>query len=170
MTTLVSTAARVVAELRERLKAEFGLEDGEQALEDTLEGATELPEMLAALVRQAVDCEDQSEAIGTRVKTMQARAARLETKAQSLRVSIAWALQEAGMKRIPADALPEMTVSLSAGRAPLVIPNDGEVPVEFCRIKSEPNKTAIREAIERSGAQSWAFFGNARPTLKVRAT
>ena len=75
MTTLVSTAARVVGELRERLKAEFGLEDGEAGVGDTLEGSTELPEILAALVRQAIDCEDQSEAIGTRVKIMSSRAA-----------------------------------------------------------------------------------------------
>ena len=77
-------------------------------------------------------------------------------------MSIAWAMQEAGLKKIPADALPEMTVSLSIGRAPLVIPNDNEVPPEFCRMKIEPDKTAIRAAIERTGAQSWAYLGNAK--------
>lgn len=170
MTSPILTAARIVAELRERLKAEHGLEDGEAALEDTLEGCSALPELLACLSRQALLAEAQSEAIGSIVKAHQGRQARLESKAANLRVQISWALEESGMKRIPADVLPEMTVSLTAGRAPLLIPNESDVPDQYMRIKTirEPDKKLIRDALEAGERFAFAMLGNAKPTLTVR--
>ena len=166
----LSASARIVAELRDRLKVTYGLTDGDEALENTLEGQTALPEMLAAMVRQALDCEDQFDAIGTRIKAMATRAERLGAKAQNLRAQVAWAMQEAGMKRIPSDALPEATVSLSDGRAPLVIPNDDEVPDSYCRIKKvrEPNKKMIRDELEAGERFAFAILGNPKPTLTIR--
>jgi len=166
----LSASARIVAELRDRLKVTYGLTDGDEALENTLEGQTALPEMLAAMVRQAIDCEDHRDAVGTRIKAMATRAERLEFKAQNLRSQVAWAMQEAGMKRLPSDALPEMTVTLSDGRAPLVIPNDGEVPDSYCRIKTvrEPDKKLIRDELQAGERFSFALLGNPKPTLTIR--
>ncbi len=166
----VSASARIVAELRSRLKVTYGLEDGDEAMETTLEGYTNLPEMLAAMVRRAIDCEDQSQAVKERAKFMENRAGRLEATSYNLRAQIAWAMSEAGMKRIPSDALPEATVSLSDGRAPLVIPNEREVPDKYCRIKTvrEPDKKLIRDELQAGERLSFALLGNAKPTLTIR--
>jgi hypothetical protein len=170
MTSPLTRDARIHAELRERLKAEYGLEDGEETLEDTLQGATYLIETLAKLAREVRENEALSEAIGKMQKEMAARAARLESRAQNLRVQIAWAMQEAGLKRIPADVLPEMTVTMSGGRAPLIIPDDDAVPELFCRIKKEPDRTMIRRVLQDAGTNAecdWAFLGNPQPALRI---
>lgn len=163
----LANAARIVAELRERLKADFALEDGDEALEDTLEGASDLPEILAAMARQVRENEAFSEAIGRMQKELAARSARFETKAQSLRVQIAWAMSESGMKKLP---LPDMTLTMSAGKAPLVIPDETKVPYEFMRTTCAPDKTKVRAFVEHARLRpgSWAYFGNAQPTLTIR--
>lgn len=170
MTSSILTAARIVAEYRERLTSDHELEDGEDVLETTLQGVSDLPELLACEARKVRWAEAQSEAIGLIIKDYQSRQARLESAAANRRVQIAWAMQESGMKRIPADVLPEMTVSLTAGRAPLLIPNESDVPDQYMRIKTirEPDKKLIRDAIDAGGRFSFAMLGNSRPTLTVR--
>ena len=166
MTTPLATAARVMAELRERLKADFGLEDGEEALEDTLEGASDLPEMLAGMVRKAKRAEAYAEAMKAVIRDNQERKSRFEKQSETIRGQVAWAMEEAGLKKLP---LADLTVTLSAGRPPVVIPNDAEVPDTLCQFKREVSKTAVRLYLGTSGPQPWAYLGNAQPTLTIRS-
>ncbi len=170
MTTPLAQNARIVAELRCRLKAEYGLEDGDAVLEDTLQGATNLPELLARLARDAKHSEAQSEAVKAIMRDNGERAARLDRKAEKLRASIAQAMSEAGMERIPDDVLPDLTVTMHEGKPPLVIPAEELVPDEWCRRKtvSAPDKQAIRDALERGERFDFAHLGNSMPTLTIR--
>ena len=170
MTTTVANAARIVAELRERLKAEYGLEDSDEALEDTLEGETDLPEMLAMMARDAVQAKDYVVAIDDRIEIMKERSLRLEMRHDKLRNAIAWALQEAGWKKIPGDALPEMTVTLSQGKRPLVIESEADMPTLFLRFKTvtEVKRKELREWLEDGGECVAARLGNAQPILSMR--
>lgn len=170
MTSPLSIQALLVAGLRERLKAEHGLEDGDEALEDTLEGASDLPEMLARLARSAVWNERQAEAMAGIIKDNQERKAALEQRAERTRSAMSWAMQEAGMKKIPAGVLPDLTVSVRDGKAPLVIPSDELVPHEWCKTKYTPDRAVIREALERENrALDFAYLGNAKPILTIRS-
>src|ERR1700722_18039160 len=101
MISPLANTARIIAELRERLKSEYGLEGNDEVLEDTLEGASDLPEMLATMARDAVQALDYHEAIEQRIRIMKERADRLETRHDKIRAAISWALQEAGWKRVP---------------------------------------------------------------------
>jgi len=170
MTSPVANAARIVAELRERLKSEYGLQDGEDVLEDTLEGQTDLPELLATMARDAVQAEDYAEAIKGRMQAIAERKSRLEGRAVKLRNAIAWALQEAGWKRIPNDALPEMTAVLTNGKRPLVVENEDELPDALFRFKTIKtlDRMSLREALERGEQFAAARLGNAQPILTVR--
>jgi Siphovirus Gp157 len=168
--TPLANAARIVAELRQRLQSEYGLVDGEEAMEDTLEGATELPELLAMMARDAVQAEDYAEAIKGRIQAISERKARLEVRATKLRNAIAWALQEAGWKRIPSDALPEMSATLSIGKRPLVIENEAEIPSMFLRVKTltEIKRPELREWLEEGKTMPAARLGNSQPILTIR--
>jgi hypothetical protein len=170
MTTSVSTAARIVAELRQRLQSEYGLEEGDEALETTLEGASELPEMLAMMARDAVQAEDYAEAIEKRTDIMIERCNRLLQRRDKIRAAIAWALQEAGWPRVPRDVLPEMTVTLSAGKQPLVIENEAEIPTLFLNFKTVTTvkRKELREWLEDGGQMAAARLGNAQPVLTFR--
>ena len=166
MTSPIAAEARVMAELRERLKEEYGLEDGEEALEDTLEGSSNLPEMLAGMVRKAKRAEVYAAGMAAIIKDNQERKARFERQSEALRKQVAWAMEEAGLKKLP---MSDLTVTLSAGKPPLVIPNDAEVPDECCRFKREVSKTAVRTCIAANGPQPWAYLGNPQPTLTIRS-
>jgi len=169
MTSPLSIQALLVAGLRERLKAEHGLEDGDDALEDTLEGASDLPEMLARLARSAVWNERQAEAMAGIIKENRDRKAALEQRAERTRSAMSWAMQEAGMKKIPAGVLPDLTVSMRDGEAPLVIPADELVPHDWCRVKYTPDKPRLREELERGETFDFAHLGNAKPILTIRS-
>jgi len=166
MTSPIAAEARVMAELRERLKEEYGLEDGEEALEDTLEGSSNLPEILSGMVRKAKRAEGYAAGMAAIIKDNQERKARFERQSETLRKQVAWAMEEAGLKKLP---MSDLTVTLSAGKPPLVIPNDAEVPDECCRFKRKPDKTKIRETISRGDAVPWAYLGNPQPTLTIRS-
>lgn len=170
MITPIANAARIVSELRERLKSEYGLSDGEDALEDTLEGASELPELLAMMARDAVQALDYHEAIEQRIRIMKERSYRLEVRHDKIRAAIAWALQEAGWKRVPSDSIPEMSVTLSNGKRPLVIENEAEIPTLFLRFKTvtEVKRKELREWLEDGNQMPAARLGNSQPVLTIR--
>lgn len=164
MTTPLSIAARVVAEFREKLKAAHDLEDGDPFLEDSLEGISDLPELLARAARQAKRDEAFSEAIGAIIKENAARVARLESRAQRIRLAITQAMSEAGMKKLP---LPDMSISLGEGKPHVETPDPSAVPIEFCRLRTEPNKTIIREWLEGGNKVNWAHLSEPKPVLRI---
>ena len=163
----LSNTVSIVAELRERLKIEYGLEDDDEALETTLEGETDLNEQLARIARDAIRTEAMAKGLGDLVKENQSRKARLEHRAEKLRALVSWAMQESGTKKIPA---PDLTLSLGMGRPPLIMDEGAEVPEQFCRVKPEPepDRKCIREAIENGEEITFARLGNASPTLTIR--
>lgn len=167
MTSPLAANARIVAGLRDRLKEQYTLDDGDEVLETTLEGETDLPEQLARLARHLVWVEGQADAMKAIIQANKERKARFEAKGEKLRATIAWALSEAGMKKIPADALPDLTVSMHEGQAPLWL-EDGEIPSTLCRVKLEPDRKKIREYVETYGNQLWAGLGNPMPILTIR--
>lgn len=158
-------AVSIVAGLRERLKAEFDLDDGDETLEDTLEGATDLNEQLAKIARQAIETEAFAGALGEIIKTSQSRKARLEYRAERLRAVIKWAMSESGTQKA---SLPDITLSLSKGRPPVIIDYIFPLPDRFARVKREPDTVAIRVALESGELLDFARLGNAQPTLTIR--
>jgi hypothetical protein len=165
MTSPLSNSVRIVAELRERLKTEFGLDDGDEALETTIEGETDLPEQIARLARAALRSEAYAEGMKALIRENAERKARLETRAAKLRGVIAWAMSDSGMTKLP---LPDMSLSLSQGKPPLIVDEGAVIPDELCRIKREPDKTAIRSALDRGDNLAFARIGNAGQVLTIR--
>jgi hypothetical protein len=164
MTSPIAINTRIIAELREKLVSEYG-EDNE-ALEDTLEGATDLPEQLAQLARGIMRLEGYAEAMKSIIRDNHARKAALELRASKLRGVIAWALSEAGMKKIPHDALPDLSVSVREGKP--IIPDEAAVPHFYCRVKYEPNRSFIRALLEEGETLDFANLGNPMPVLTIK--
>ena len=80
--------------LHARLLAEIPDIDGE-TLADTLEGITDLREMLAAIIRSALDDEALAAGLSTRLSEMKARIERFETSAKRKRELALRAMNEA---------------------------------------------------------------------------
>jgi lipid II:glycine glycyltransferase (peptidoglycan interpeptide bridge formation enzyme) len=164
----LSQSVIVYNELKDRIAREFGLEEDDQALLDTLEGETDLQSRLIWLARQANEAEEFATAMKAIMADNKARRDRFEAKAEKLRSLIAWAMQEVGLTKI---AAPDVTLSLRMLAPQLVTTTEAEsVPDEFRKVKVSYtfDKDAIKAAINNGQQIEWAHYGNASPSLTIR--
>lgn len=107
-------------ELRRRLLDAFPDLD-EQTLADTLEGATNLHEALAALIRSAQEDECLAKALKERVDGLRLRLNRIATRAAQKGQIACETMEIAGIRKL---AQPDFTASLWAGLPSVDIVND----------------------------------------------
>jgi len=75
------------------------------------------------------------------------------------------ALHLAGLRKLE---FPEATVSVTPGRQSVVIVDEGQLPDEFMKIEKRPDKSAIKEMLERGLPVEGAALSNGAETLTVR--
>ena len=97
--------------LKQQLTADFPDTD-EETLADTLEGITDLHEMIAAVIRSALVDEALQAGLRTRLEEMRQRLARLEERGHKKRQLALDAMCEVGLKKLEQ---PDFTASARAG-------------------------------------------------------
>ncbi|MFL5063443.1 MAG: siphovirus Gp157 family protein [Xanthobacteraceae bacterium] len=128
----------------------------------------DLQERLRRMLRAARETEAQSKALAGIITEMRTRKERLDAKTSGLREAVSYAMQEAGLKTLPA---PDFTASLSAGKPKLIgldSIDPAHLPDTCCRIKREPDRVKIREFLEGGLSIEGISFGNPQPVLTVR--
>jgi hypothetical protein len=151
--------------LRERLLAAHADLD-EETLSDTLEGLTELNELIAAVVRAALDDEAHAEGLAGRLRHMQVRLERLQARARRRRDAAAMAMAEAGISRIVSD---DMTLSLRRGTPALVVTDEGVIPPSYWRAgPPKLDRRALLQDIKTGDKVAGAELSNPPPVLSVR--
>jgi Siphovirus Gp157 len=163
----IQTSVRIYAAIKEQLAFEHDLLPEDQCLIDTLEGLSDLPEQIAALVRDAVRASAMEDALKIIIADNQARKQQFAAKAERLRALALWAMTEANIPRVHA---PDMTISQAPGRASVKIDDDNLVPDELCRIIRKPDLIAIGEKLKSGEFIPYARFSNVVPILKVKTT
>jgi len=109
---------------RDRLLAQFpDLDD--QTLADTLEGITDLREMLAEVIRSALEDEAMAAGLSTRLGDMKARLDRFTTRAKTKRSLVLDAMTAAEISKL---AEPDFTASTRAGAPALEVTSDEQIP------------------------------------------
>ena len=111
MAILVNTELQHYRALKERLVQEFPLLDDE-TIRDTLEGITDLHEMIATVIRSALVDEALHLGLRSRVDDMRERLSRLELRASKKRELALEAMAEAGLSKLEQ---PDFTASARAG-------------------------------------------------------
>lgn len=122
-----SSAASSYLSLRERIRANEP-EIDETTLADTLEGLTDIHELVAAIVRSAMADEALAEGLKGYIHTLQGRLKRHTTRADNRRQIARDAMAEVAIKKITA---PDFTLSLRPGSPALVIIDDGAIPQPY---------------------------------------
>lgn len=152
-------------ELRSRLvKLYPDLDD--QTLNDTLEGATNFREAIAALIRSAIDDETLVKALKERIETMRGRLSRLETRASDKRFTAMESMQSADMQKL---TVPDFTASLRSGPPSIEILNEDEIPIDFLVPQPpKPDKRAILQALTEGAVVPGALLGKPKFSLSVR--
>lgn len=152
-------------QLKEQLMTEHGLAPDDQALLDTLEGETNLVEMVIKALRSSREDAAKVEALKKIIDEMKERQVRLETRADDKRSFALKVMQEAGLPRVEA---PDFTASLSATQPSVKIIDEKLIPEKF--LEPQPpklKKAEIKEALKNGQEVLGAILSNGGQTLKV---
>ncbi len=115
----------------------------EETLNDTVEGLTNLHEMLAAVVRSQQEDRVFSGAPKERIEEMRGRLKRLDHKVDKKRDLIATVMERVEIKKITEA---DFTVSMRSTPPPLVVSDEGVIPDEYW--KPQPAKLDRKNLID----------------------
>lgn len=152
--------------MRAALLAEFPeLAEDAHALADTLDGVSDATEVVATLIRGSREDAAFVKALGGLIDEMAERKERYAARADRRRETAMRFMERLERRKVE---FPDFTASVVAGRRSVIVADPAAVPDDLCRIKREPDKTAIREAIEEGKKVPGAFLSNGGETLSVR--
>ncbi len=148
------------------LERDFPEADAE-TLADTLEGVSDLPELLMRVLRSRAADLSLAEALRHRMETMRARLERLESRAEQKRSLVTTALQEAGLRKLVA---PEFTAYLRPSPSKLIVVDDSLIPAEFW-VEQRPrlDRQQVLAALKLGREIPGAVLANPEPTLSIRS-
>ncbi len=151
--------------LREQIRNEFPDID-EETLADTLEGLTNLNEMLCAVIRSHLDDIAMVEALKSRMADMQDRLSRISKRAEKKREIVISVMEQADLKKL---AEADFTVSLRSSSAPLVVTEEESIPEPFWKPQAPKlDRQGLIAALKSGGQVPGAVLGNSRMTIAIR--
>ncbi len=166
MTDPVTLERTRFTELRRRL-LELHPDLDEQTLADTLEGATDFKEALAALIRSALEDECLAKALKDRLDQMKGRLSRLEARASSKRQVAVENMEAADLRKLQE---PDFTASVRIGPPSVTIVSEDELPIDYLMPQPpKPDKRAILEALSGGTFVPGAVLSNPKISLSVRS-
>lgn len=162
----IQEQTRLYVRLKESLLAQFpDLADDQQALLDTLEGESSLPDMLAAVERSRQDDEEQITGIKVRLEALNARLARYLHHSDGLRKVLRIAMEQAGLDKI---VEPDFTISLRQVPRKLVITDEKLLPKKYTEQTTKILKSLITSDLRSNVVIPGAQLDNGGQTVNIR--
>ena len=151
--------------IRDRIRAEDPQID-EQTLADTVEGLTDLHEIIAAIIRSALADEALATGLKSRIADMQERLDRLQDRASKRRQVAKDVMIDLDLKKITAA---DFSVSIRAGLPSLMVIDEAAVPSIYWqpsapRLKRQELLSELKDGSEIEGVA----LSNPEPVLSVR--
>jgi len=158
-------AAIVYRLIRDRIRAEDPQID-EQTLADTVEGLTDVHEIIAAIVRNALADEALATGLKSRVAEMDERLNRLRDRATKRRQIVKEVMVELDIRKITA---PDFTVSIRPGMPALLVLDEAAVPSIYWEPR-EPrlNRQELLSDLKGGVDINGVALSNPEPVLNVR--
>ena len=152
-------------QLRERIMLTYP-ETDEETLWDTLEGITDLHEMIAAVIRSALVDEALHAGLRFRIDDMRERLSRLELRATKKRQLALEAMTEVGLSKLEQ---PDFTASARAGFPALLVIAEETIPEAYW-LPQPPklDRQAILGELKQGAEIPGAQMSNPKPVLSVR--
>lgn len=161
---IIAKHAEAARAVREGLAA-VGVEDDEALLIDTIEGETDLLEILDALVAQEDEDLILLEGVKARLADMSERKRRFEKRMASRRAVIDQALAIAELKKVER---PTYTLTLANRKPSLVISEEADIPTRFWKPEPKLDRRALQAALEDGEPVPGACLSNAAPSATIR--
>ena len=137
-----------------------------ETLADSLEGITDLHEMIAAVIRSALVDEALHAGLRLRLDDMRERLSRLEVRAAKKRQLALEAMSEVGFTKLEQ---PDFTVSTRAGSPALIVVAEDKIPNAYW-LPQPPklDRQTILGELKRGAEIPGAQLSNPQPVLMVR--
>ncbi|WP_246191674.1 siphovirus Gp157 family protein [Brucella intermedia] len=142
------------------------LAEDDELRADTIEGETDAYRVLGKIVAIERDANSMTLAIGERAKELAARKDRYTRRKDAMRALLLRLLKAADLNKV---SLPEATVSVGKGRAGVEIVDESLLPDNVVKLKREPDKTAIKAALDAGEDVPGAVLREGQPGVTVRA-
>ena len=151
--------------VRERIRTQDPDLD-EQTLTDTVEGLTDLHEILAAIVRAALADEALATGLKGRIAEMQERLERLQERAVKRRQIVKDTMVELDLKKLTA---PDFSVSIRPGMPALLVIDEAAVPSIYWEPR-EPrlDRQGLLVELKQGAEITGVTLSNPEPVLSVR--
>ena len=165
METQLSIATMTYLQLKERISRNYPQADDETLL-DTLEGITDLHEMIAAVIRSALVDEALHAGLRSRIDDMKERLSRLEVRASKKRELALHAMSEVGLAKLEQ---PDFTASTRAGSPALLVISEQTIPPAYW-LPQPPklDRQGLLGELKRGATIPGAELSNPKPVLMVR--
>jgi len=138
----------------------------DETLADTVEGLSDLHEIIAEVIRSALVDEAMASGLKVRISDMKARLERLETRARKKKALALEAMGEAEIKKLNQ---PDFTASVRKGQAGVDIISEGEIPETYWIPQPRKlDRLELRAALKAGDAIPGVALKPALPTLSVR--
>lgn len=141
------------------------LELDEQLKLSTLEGETELTEVVSILLAENEDDEGIIAAVKEQIGVRKERVARFERRIEARRNAIVSLMDTAQITKLP---IPEATVSIRTLRPRMKIVDEDQIPDAFKVPVLVPDKEAIEEAVTHGASIPGVIMTNGGASLTVR--
>jgi hypothetical protein len=151
--------------VKERILAAYPDLDDE-TLADTLEGITDLHEMIAAVIRSALVDEALGSGLRARLDDMKERQSRLEVRASKKRELALQVMSEAGLAKLEQA---DFTASTRVGMPALVVVSEKTIPEAYWLAQPPKlDRQGLLGELKRGGAIPGVELSNPKPVLMVR--
>jgi Siphovirus Gp157 len=158
-------AAVTYRAIRDRIRAQDPQID-EQTLADTVEGLTDLHEIVTAIIRAALADEALAAGLKGRIAEMEDRLARLQNRASKRRQIAKDVMVELDLKKLTA---PDFTASIRPGMPALLVIDEAAVPSIYWEPR-EPrlNRQGLVTDLKQGAEITGVTLSNPEPVLSVR--
>jgi len=162
---IIEFAATTYRAVRERIRA-LEPELDEQTLADTVEGLTDLHEILAAIVRAALADEALATGLKGLIAEMQERLERLQERAAKRRQIVKDTMVELDLKKLTA---PDFSASIRPGMPALLVIDEAAVPSIYWEPR-EPrlDRQGLLAELKQGAEITGVALSNPEPVLSVR--
>jgi hypothetical protein len=151
--------------IRDRLRGEDPQID-EQTLADTVEGLTDLHEILTAIIRAALTDEALAVGLKGRIAEMEERLARLQDRAIKRRQIAKDVMVELDLKKLVG---PDFTASVRPGTPALMVIDEAAVPSIYWEPRDPRlNRQGLVADLKQGAEITGVTLSNPEPVLSVR--
>jgi hypothetical protein len=133
-------------------------------LADVIEGSTDAFEIMERLVIERREAMANGEAMDKLAEDYARLSDRWTMRAEARRKLMGLVLDATGLRKM---STPAGTVSVSPGRVSLALADDFTPPQGYGRTKVEPDKAAIKAALEAGEVMQGASLVTGKPIVKV---